>query len=62
VAEGVEQPYQRDRLAELGCRAFQGWLYSPAVTADDLMTMLPRIEPSSSDDTAIDQASQRSPL
>jgi diguanylate cyclase (GGDEF)-like protein/PAS domain S-box-containing protein len=44
VAEGVEQPYQRDRLAELGCRSFQGWLFSPAVSADDLVSMLPRIE------------------
>jgi diguanylate cyclase (GGDEF)-like protein/PAS domain S-box-containing protein len=63
VAEGVEQPYQRDRLAELGCRAFQGWLFSPAVAADDLLAMLPRIEPS--DDAVVDddaQASQRSPL
>ena len=33
VAEGVEQPYQRDRLVSLGCNAFQGWLYSPAVPA-----------------------------
>jgi len=40
VAEGVEQPYQRDRLASLGCNAFQGWLYSPAVSATDLMTLL----------------------
>jgi diguanylate cyclase (GGDEF)-like protein/PAS domain S-box-containing protein len=63
VAEGVEQPYQRDRLAELGCRAFQGWLFSPAVAADDLLAMLPRIEPN--DDSVADaatQASQRSPL
>jgi diguanylate cyclase (GGDEF)-like protein/PAS domain S-box-containing protein len=63
VAEGVEQPYQRDRLAELGCRAFQGWLFSPAVAADDLLAMLPRIEPS--EDSVVDdgaQASQRSPL
>ena len=44
VAEGVEQPYQRDRLVELGCRSFQGWLFSPAVNADDLVAMLPRIE------------------
>ncbi len=62
VAEGVEQPYQRDRLAELGCRAFQGWLFSPAVTADELIAMLPRIELSSSTDNAVGQASQRSPL
>ena len=63
VAEGVEQPYQRDRLAELGCQSFQGWLFSPAVAADELLAMLPRIELSepvvATDDA---QASQRSPL
>jgi diguanylate cyclase (GGDEF)-like protein/PAS domain S-box-containing protein len=57
VAEGVEQPYQRDRLAELGCRAFQGWLFSPAVAADDLLAMLPRIEPN--DDSVADAALRR---
>ena len=68
VAEGVEQPYQRERLAELGCRAFQGWLYAPAVAGDELLSMLPQIEvaPSllldGSDRTdSADQASQRSP-
>jgi EAL domain-containing protein (putative c-di-GMP-specific phosphodiesterase class I) len=50
VAEGVEQPYQRDRLSELGCNAFQGWLYSPAVTPDDLLMMLPNIAPNIADD------------
>jgi EAL domain-containing protein (putative c-di-GMP-specific phosphodiesterase class I) len=50
VAEGVEQPYQRDRLSELGCNAFQGWLYSPAVTPDDLLMMLPNIAPNIPDD------------
>jgi len=43
VAEGVEQPYQRDRLASLGCTAFQGWLYSPAILPDELMDLLPQI-------------------
>ncbi|NND74710.1 MAG: sensor domain-containing phosphodiesterase [Ilumatobacter sp.] len=43
VAEGVEQPYQRDRLAERGCEAFQGWLYSPAVEADEMLALLPRL-------------------
>ena len=69
VAEGVEQPYQRDRLAELGCNAFQGWLFSPAVATDELLAMLPRIvlsdAGSSSDTESGDtgaQASQRSPL
>jgi diguanylate cyclase (GGDEF)-like protein/PAS domain S-box-containing protein len=44
VAEGVEQPYQRDRLVELGCELFQGWLYSAAVRADDIFGLLPVIE------------------
>ena len=43
VAEGVEQPYQLERLASLGCTAFQGWLYSPAVPPDELISLLPRI-------------------
>ena len=62
VAEGVEQPYQRERLAELGCTAFQGWLYSPAVAADELMAMLPRIDLGAVAAVADAQASQRSPL
>ncbi len=69
VAEGVEQPYQRDRLSALGCRAFQGWLFAPAVPGDELVTMLPRIEwtdtsPGHGPDPApglADQASQRLP-
>ncbi len=44
VAEGVEQPYQRDRLVALGCSAFQGWLYSPALPADELLAVLPSID------------------
>lgn len=44
VAEGVEQPYQRDRLVSLGCNAFQGWLYSPAVSSDEFVALLPRID------------------
>jgi diguanylate cyclase (GGDEF)-like protein/PAS domain S-box-containing protein len=47
VAEGVEQPYQRDRLLSLGCQSFQGWLYSPAVSADTLVDVLPRLDPTS---------------
>lgn len=52
VAEGVEQPYQFDRLVELGCEAFQGWLFSAAVPQAEIVTML----------RADAQASQRSPL
>ena len=44
VAEGVEQPYQRDRLIELGCSAFQGWLFSAAVAPEETLAMMPRIE------------------
>ncbi|MFT4866861.1 MAG: diguanylate cyclase (GGDEF)-like protein/PAS domain S-box-containing protein [Ilumatobacter sp.] len=51
VAEGVEQPYQRDRLFELGCTAFQGWLFSPAVPPEELLMMLPIIAPAIADDT-----------
>ncbi len=68
VAEGVEQPYQRDRLAALGCHAFQGWLYAPAVSGDELLSLLPQIEvptPSATDAPVAaeteTQASQRSP-
>lgn len=60
VAEGVEQPYQRDRLAELGCRSFQGWLYSAAVPGIEILAML-TAGPAPLG-TATDQASQRSPL
>jgi EAL domain-containing protein (putative c-di-GMP-specific phosphodiesterase class I) len=52
VAEGVEQPYQFDRLIELGCEAFQGWLFSAAVPQAEIVTML----------TATTQVSQRVPL
>ncbi len=63
VAEGVEQPYQRDRLAELGCRSFQGWLFAPAVAADELLAMLPRIVLDDGGTPAeVAQASQRPPL
>ena len=43
VAEGVEQPYQLQRLAALGCNAFQGWLFAPAMSADEVLDMMPRI-------------------
>ena len=50
VAEGVEQPYQRDRLAERGCNLFQGWLFAPATHGDEVLQMLPRISPTIDDD------------
>ncbi|MEM7142251.1 MAG: GGDEF domain-containing protein [Actinomycetota bacterium] len=36
VAEGVEQQEQVEMLLELGCRRAQGWLWSPAVPADEV--------------------------
>jgi EAL domain-containing protein (putative c-di-GMP-specific phosphodiesterase class I) len=56
VAEGVEQPYQRDRLVELGCVSFQGWLFSRAIPDAEVLAMLPAV-PSAPDA----HASQRSP-
>lgn len=44
VAEGVEEPEQVEILLELGCRRAQGWLWSPAVPAEqvrDLASMSP---------------------
>ena len=36
IAEGVETVAQRDALAELGCRQYQGYLYGRPVPADEL--------------------------
>ena len=52
VAEGVEQPYQRDRLTSLGCNAFQGWLWSPAVSPDEAIALMPKIEAANSNTNA----------
>ncbi len=35
IAEGVETAEQRDWLASVGCDAFQGFLFSPPLTAED---------------------------
>lgn len=40
VAEYVETQAQRDLLASLGCDAFQGWLYSPAVSPEACRTYI----------------------
>jgi len=39
VAEGVETPEQMAFLRELGCDQLQGYLFSPAVSADDFARM-----------------------
>ena len=40
IAEGVEAKEQRDLLISFGCDYGQGYLYSPAVPADQFATML----------------------
>jgi EAL domain-containing protein (putative c-di-GMP-specific phosphodiesterase class I) len=40
VAEGVETPGQMDQLRELGCPYAQGFLLSPPVLAEDVLTLL----------------------
>lgn len=40
VAEGVEEPLQAIRLVELGIEVAQGWLWSPAVPADEASAMV----------------------
>ena len=35
IAEGVETEAQRDFLAGLGCHTYQGYLFSPALPADE---------------------------
>ena len=40
IAEGVETEAQRQRLVEIGCHWFQGYLYSPPVDMDRFMEML----------------------
>jgi diguanylate cyclase (GGDEF)-like protein len=41
VAEGVETAAQRDFLKAVGCDAFQGYLFSPALDALSFVTLLP---------------------
>jgi diguanylate cyclase (GGDEF)-like protein len=36
IAEGVETPLQAHQLSALGCAVAQGWLWSPAVPADEI--------------------------
>ncbi len=45
IAEGVETLEQVAFLAELGCAAYQGYLYSPPIPADEFSRMLRRQSP-----------------
>jgi diguanylate cyclase (GGDEF)-like protein/PAS domain S-box-containing protein len=40
IAEGIERPDQLKRLFALGCEYGQGYLFSPALSADDMGTWL----------------------
>jgi EAL domain-containing protein (putative c-di-GMP-specific phosphodiesterase class I) len=42
IAEGVETEEQRDCLAELGCHAYQGYLFSPPVPVEQFQLLLDR--------------------
>ncbi|MEI2414563.1 EAL domain-containing protein [Orrella sp. JC864] len=45
TAEGVETPEQRDFLATAGCNEFQGFLFSKAVSEDEISRLLERADP-----------------
>ena len=45
TAEGVEMSHQLERLEELGCHRAQGFLFSPAVPAEDVPALFGRILP-----------------
>jgi len=42
IAEGVETEHQREVLSNLGCHAYQGYLYSPPLPPEDFVKMLGR--------------------
>ncbi len=42
IAEGVETPLQLEFLREQGCELFQGYLFSPAVPAEEFAALLAR--------------------
>jgi EAL domain-containing protein (putative c-di-GMP-specific phosphodiesterase class I) len=43
VAEGVEGPAQARRLRDLGCTEAQGFWYSPAVSAAEIIEVIERL-------------------
>jgi EAL domain-containing protein (putative c-di-GMP-specific phosphodiesterase class I) len=47
IAEGIECSDQLHRLRSLGCEFGQGYLFSPALSAEDTRSLLERWEPAS---------------
>ncbi|MEL7209081.1 MAG: EAL domain-containing protein, partial [Actinomycetota bacterium] len=45
VAEGIEDEAEAERLLQFGCRFGQGYLYSPAIPADEFLALLEREAP-----------------
>ena len=45
VAEGVETEAQFEQLVAMGCRRFQGWLFAPAMTAQDIALLAAHVPP-----------------
>jgi len=51
LAEGVETPYQRDQLAEMGCEFFQGFFFHRPMSLAQLSTVLAGERPKGSGST-----------
>jgi len=53
VAEGVETQEQVEQLASLGCSTGQGFVFAPAVPAEELEAMMSRQRPNADHDTIV---------
>jgi len=62
VAEGVETPEQLGSLRLIGCDVGQGYLFSPAVPAADVVTTVRRIEGGSSPRAGAEPGAPRTPV
>ena len=59
IAEGVEEDEARDRLAAMGCRAAQGYLFSRPLPHDQLVRWLSRQDPAAGDRVVVRLGSTR---